>query len=99
MKIYDVPVQVLKQEDGLWRVVAPSLPGCRVDAPTLHEALCDIQEGIAMFLDLYEEEGQAIPLSVRCRDSEVASLTLPVIVSEHPIKRPARKTARTRSSK
>src|SRR5438309_10218940 len=96
MKIYEVPVQVSKQEDGLWWVEAPSLRGCFVDAPTLYEAIRDIQGGIAMFLDLYEEEKKPIPPEVTTRDTEVGSLTLPVVVSEHPIRRATRKPARAR---
>ena len=97
MKIHDVPVELSKQEDGLWRVVAPSLPGCRVDAPTLHEALCDIQEGIAMFLDFYQEQGRVLPAEISGRDEEVAKFTLPIIVSEHQIKRGPRKRTQSLS--
>jgi predicted RNase H-like HicB family nuclease len=56
-KQYRVRVALGRQEDGLWRAEVPSLPGCFVDAPTVAEAIADIQEVIAMALDDCDEQG------------------------------------------
>jgi predicted RNase H-like HicB family nuclease len=48
---YEVQLQIGRQEDGLWRVEAPGLQGCWVDAPTVEQAIADIQEVIAMAVD------------------------------------------------
>jgi predicted RNase H-like HicB family nuclease len=61
---YQGEIQIGQQEDGLWRVEVPSLTGGWVDAPTLEQAFTEIQEGIAMALDEYEERGREIPSSV-----------------------------------
>ena len=45
---YQVPIEISRQEDGLWRVSAPHLQGCWVDAQTLEEAIAmaiDIDKG------------------------------------------------------
>ncbi len=55
-KQYQVKVTLGRQEDGLWRADVPSLPGCFVDAPTVAEAIADIQEVIAMALDDLNEQ-------------------------------------------
>lgn len=62
---YQVPLKISKQEDDLWRVEAPSLQGCFVDEPTLAEALYEIHEVIAMFLDLDQEESHPLPEEVK----------------------------------
>ena len=36
---YQVPVEISRQADNLWRVEPPALQGCWVDEPTLAEAL------------------------------------------------------------
>ena len=72
---YQVPLKINKQEDGLWRIEAPSLPGCFVDEPTLAEALYQIHEVVAMFVDLNREEGHPLSHEVK------VSRTLPLYAS------------------
>jgi len=43
---YQAQLTVGRQEDGLWRVEVPGLHGCWVDAPTLAQAVAEIQEVI-----------------------------------------------------
>ena len=79
---YQVPLKVTKQEDGLWRVEAPSLPGCFVDEPTLAEALYQMHEVVAMFLDLNQEERCPLPDEVKvCRTLPLYA-TIPVAPDE-----------------
>ncbi|HLE81267.1 MAG TPA: type II toxin-antitoxin system HicB family antitoxin [Dehalococcoidia bacterium] len=84
---YNVPVQIGKQEDGLWRVEAPDLQGCFVDAPTLEQALAEIHEVIAMMLDIYAEDGRPLPPKVTASDKLPLTTTVPVVLSEHKFRR------------
>ena len=92
MKAYHVEVKLSKQEDGFWRAEVPELQGCWVDAPTIAEALRDVQEVAAMFIDLYDEEGRPLPDSVKLAKSDQARATLVVVPQEHSFKRPAGRT-------
>lgn len=98
---YKVAVEVSKQEDGLWRVEAPDLQGCFVDAPTLKQALAEIHEVIAMMLDIYAEDGRPMPPKVTASDKLPLTTTVPVVLSEHKFRRfPARAgKASTKSDK
>lgn len=88
---YNVPVTISKQEDGLWRVEAPDLQGCFVDAETLEQALAEIHEVIAMMIDVYAEDGRPLPSSVTASDKLPLTTTVPVVLSEHRFRRfPAR---------
>lgn len=79
---YQVPLKITKQEDGLWRVEAPSLQGCFVDAPTLAEGLSQIYEGIAMILDLEQEKGRPLPQEVKVSRALPLDASIPVFPDE-----------------
>ncbi len=80
---YQAQVRIGRQEDGLWRVEVPDLHGCWVDAPTLAQALSEIQEVIAMVIDYSNEQGWPLPSSVAPLATEPVVAQLPVILSEH----------------
>ena len=61
MKIYQVEVTLVRQEDGLWRAEVPVLPGCFVDSDTIEEAIQDIQEGIQLFIESFRSRGKPLP--------------------------------------
>jgi|UniRef100_A0A7V3YKB3 predicted RNase H-like HicB family nuclease len=44
-------------EDGGYTVYVPSLPGCISEGETIEEALANIREAIALYLEPLEEEG------------------------------------------
>ena len=79
---YQAQVSIGRQEDGLWRVEVLDLQGCWVDAPTLAQALSEIQEVIAMVIDYSNEQGWPLPSSVTPLTTEPVA-NLPVILSEH----------------
>ena len=95
---YQVPLEISKQEDGLWRVEAPSLQGCWVDADTLEEALSDIQEVIAMAIDDYQEDGWTLPEEVIATDALPLRAVVPIVISEYKFRRVS-KTAKARTKK
>ena len=84
---YNVPVEISKQEDGLWRVEVPSLQGCFVDADTLEGALAEIHEAIAMMIDVRQEEGLPLPADIFSADALPIATTVPVCPSEHHFRR------------
>lgn len=64
-------VTVDRDEDGTWIVECPSIPGCVSQGPTKDEALANIQEAIALCLEVRAEMG--LPLTVETRQVEVVA--------------------------
>lgn len=64
-------VTLHRDEDGLWIVECPSIPGCVSQGKTEDEALANIQEAIALCLEVRAEKG--LPLTVETRQVEVAA--------------------------
>ena len=95
---YVANLKIGRQEDGLCRVEVPDFRGCWVDAPTLAEALADIQEVIAMSIDYSKEQGLELPSSITPLADGPASAQMPVIVSEFVFRRPQAKRPREKTS-
>lgn len=57
-------------EDGVWVVECPSIPGCVSQGKTKAEALKNIKEAIHLCLEVRAERG--MPLTVETRAVEVA---------------------------
>ncbi|AFV77094.1 type II toxin-antitoxin system HicB family antitoxin [Thermus oshimai] len=57
-----------KSEDGGYTVYVPALPGCISEGDTLEEALANIREAIALYLEPLDEE---IPEGVELAEVEV----------------------------
>lgn len=89
--MYRIEVHLSKQEDGLWRAEVPALPGCFVDAETADVAIQGIQECAAMALDLYLEAGSPLPEEIGWRLDLPFTFSLPLVLEEHPMKRPSKK--------
>jgi predicted RNase H-like HicB family nuclease len=93
MKVVNVAVEVAKQEDGLWRALLPGIQGCWVDAPTMEQALHEIQNVIAMFIDVYREDARPLPPSVSQAPGEPYTAYLPIALDEQVFRKvPARRT-------
>jgi predicted RNase H-like HicB family nuclease len=48
-------------EDGYWVAEVPSLPGCISQGKTREEALVNIKEAIALYIEVLEDDGLPIP--------------------------------------
>ena len=48
-------------EDGWWMAKVPSLPGCITQGATKAEALENVKEAIALYIETLREDGEAIP--------------------------------------
>jgi len=59
-----------RDEDGVWIVECPSIPGCISQGGSRDEALANIQEAIALCLEVRAELG--LPLTIETRQVEVA---------------------------
>jgi predicted RNase H-like HicB family nuclease len=59
-----------RDEDGMWVVECPSIPGCISQGKTRTEALDNIREAITACLEVRAERG--MPLTVEIQQVEVA---------------------------
>ena len=64
-------VTIDRDEDGVWVVECPSIPGCVSQGKTKDEALENIKEAIALCLEVRAEKG--LPLTIETRQVEVAA--------------------------
>jgi predicted RNase H-like HicB family nuclease len=62
-------VTIDRDEDGMWIVQCPSIPGCVSQGKTKEEAMKNIEEAIRLCLEVRAEQG--IPLTVETRQVEV----------------------------
>ncbi|QQS54859.1 MAG: type II toxin-antitoxin system HicB family antitoxin [Candidatus Competibacteraceae bacterium] len=58
-----------RDEDGVWVIECPAIPGCVSQGSTKEEALKNIQEAIQLCLEVRAERG--LPLTVETRQVEV----------------------------
>jgi predicted RNase H-like HicB family nuclease len=62
-------VNIDRDEDGIWIVECPSIPGCVSQGATKDEALASIQDAIRACLEVRAEQG--LPLTIETRQVEV----------------------------
>lgn len=62
-------VTIDRDEDGVWVVECPSIPGCVSQGETKEEALENVKEAIALCLEVRAERG--LPLTIETRQVEV----------------------------
>jgi predicted RNase H-like HicB family nuclease len=60
-----------RDEDGVWIVECPSIPGCVSQGRTRKEALTNIQDAIAACLQVRAERG--MPLTIETHQVEVVA--------------------------
>jgi len=60
-----------RDEDGMWVVECPSIPGCVSQGRSKEEALESIREAIALCLEVRAERG--LPLTIETREVEVVA--------------------------
>ncbi len=64
-------VTIDRDEDGVWVVECPAIPGCVSQGNTKEEALANVKEAIALCLEVRAEKG--FPLTIETRQVEVAA--------------------------
>ncbi len=60
-----------RDEDGVWIAECPSIPGCVSQGKSKEMALQNLQEAIALCLEVRAEQG--LPLTIETRQVEVAT--------------------------
>ena len=63
-------VTIDRDEDGVWIVECPSIPGCVSQGKTKDAALSNIREAISLCIEVRAEQG--LPLTIETRQLEVA---------------------------
>ena len=63
-------VTIDRDEDGIWVVECPAIPGCVSQGQTKDEALANIREAIVLCMEVRAEKG--LPLTIETRQVEVA---------------------------
>lgn len=64
-------VTIDRDEDGVWVVECPSIPGCVSQGSTRQEALENVREAIQLCLEVRAEQG--LPLTVETCEVEVGT--------------------------
>ena len=64
-------VTIDRDEDGVWVVDCPAIPGCVSQGTTKEEALANVQDAIKVCLEVRSERG--MPLTVETRQVEVVA--------------------------
>jgi antitoxin HicB len=65
-------VHIEPDEDGMFVAECPTLPGCISQGGTRDEAVLNIKDAIAGYLDSLDKHGEAVPLPV---NEEVVEVT------------------------
>ncbi len=66
-------IQIEPDEDGVFVATVPSLPGCISQGRTRDEALANVREAIAGYVESLREHGEAIPPAI---DEEVVDVAV-----------------------
>lgn len=82
MQVYSVKVTIHQQDDGLWRAEVPGLDGCFVDAATIADALREIQDVAAMFIDILSTDERPLPATVTPDAADSFEVVLPVLAAK-----------------
>lgn len=64
-------ITIERDEDGIWIVECPSIPGCVSQGATKDEAIDNIKDAIKACLEVRAERG--LPLTIETRQIEVAA--------------------------
>lgn len=64
-------VTIDRDEDGVWIVECPAIPGCVTQGTTKDEALSSIEDAIRACLEVRAEHG--LPLTIETRQVEVVA--------------------------
>jgi predicted RNase H-like HicB family nuclease len=64
-------VTIDRDEDGIWIVECPSIPGCVSQGNTRDEALANVKDAIQACLEVRAEQG--MPLTIETQQVEVVA--------------------------
>ncbi|MDO8532186.1 MAG: type II toxin-antitoxin system HicB family antitoxin [Dehalococcoidia bacterium] len=64
MADYKFTVVVERDEDGVFVVSVPALPGCHTQGETYKKALENVRDAIRLYIDALRDLGEPIPVEV-----------------------------------
>jgi antitoxin HicB len=67
--VYRIPLVYTPQPEGGFTVTSPVLPELLTEGDTLDEAQANVRDAFDAVVELYEEEGRALPSSICLPDS------------------------------
>jgi len=62
--MYRVPLVFTPQPEGGYTVTCPVLPELLTEGDSLHEAQANVDDAFAAVMELYAEQGRALPASI-----------------------------------
>ena len=65
----ELSVTIDRDEDGVWIVECPAIPGCVSQGDSRDQALANIREAIALCMEVRAEKG--LPLTIETQQIEV----------------------------
>ena len=77
---YKVPLLLSPQPEGGFTVTSPVLPELITEGDTLEEALENVRDAVEAVIELYQDTGRLLPLSIQQPDPAVP-LALETVVS------------------
>ena len=64
-----IPLVLEPQPEGGYTVTSPLLPELITEGDTIAECLLNAEEAFAVVLEIYEDEGRALPLGIHVDDA------------------------------
>ncbi len=65
-QVYKVPLLLTAQPEGGYTVTSAALPELVTEGDTLEEALGHVQDAVLAVVELYEDLGKPLPVSIQC---------------------------------
>ena len=63
--VYKVPLVLTRQPEGGYTVTSPLLPELVTEGDTLHDTLAHVEDAVLAVVELYEDLGKPLPVSIR----------------------------------
>lgn len=79
--IAKVPLLLERQPEGGYTVTSPELPELVTEGDTISEALANVEDAFAAVVEIYEDRGHSLPLSIfmdDANDSVIVDALVPV---------------------
>ena len=67
--IAKIPLLLEPQPEGGYTVTSPLLPELITEGDTLSEAMANAEDAFAVVLEIYEDEGRALPSGIQVNDA------------------------------
>ena len=76
-RLISLTIHLEQQPEGGYTATAPQLPGLVTEGDTVAEAMANVEDALAAFIELYEDTGKEMPLGTAYRKSCTGSVATP----------------------